>query len=52
MARKFRTGYSDDAPIDPAKDNICAIAVLDDELYWKHSVSQLITLRFQSAPNR
>ncbi|MDQ1272299.1 MAG: hypothetical protein QG591_929 [Planctomycetota bacterium] len=48
MSRKFNTGHDDDAPIDPAKENICAIAVLDDELYWDHSVSQLITLHFIS----
>ena len=46
MSRKLDTGYNDDAVIDTAKDNICAIAVLDDELYWEHSVSSVITLRF------
>lgn len=46
MSRKFNTGHSDDAIIDPTKDNICAIAVLNDELYWNHSVSPVITLRF------
>ncbi|MBM4067095.1 MAG: hypothetical protein FJ266_15925 [Planctomycetes bacterium] len=48
MSRKFTTGHTDDAVIDPSKDNICAIAVLNDELYWEHSVSALITLRFVS----
>ena len=48
MSRKFNTGHNDDAVIDPIKDNICAIAVLNDELYWEHSVSSLITLRFVS----
>jgi len=48
MSRKFNTGHNDDAVIDSSKDNICAIAVLDDELYWEHSVSSLITLRFVS----
>ncbi|MBI5185208.1 MAG: hypothetical protein HZA01_05720 [Nitrospinae bacterium] len=46
MSRKFHTGHDDDAVIEPSKDNICAIAVLNDELYWKHLVSQMITLRF------
>jgi hypothetical protein len=46
MSRKFNTGHNDDAVIDSTKDNICAIAVLNDELYWKHSVSSVITLRF------
>ena len=46
MSRKFNTGHNDDAVIDPSKDNTCAIAVLDDELYWEHSVSPVITLRF------
>jgi len=46
MSRKFNTGHSDDAVIDPTKENMCAIAVLDDELYWNHSVSSIITLRF------
>lgn len=48
MSRKFNTGHNDDAVIDPGKDNTCAIAALDDELYWEHSVSSLITLRFVS----
>ncbi len=48
MSRKFTTGHSDDTVIDPTKDNICAIAVLNDELYWKHSASSVITLRFVS----
>lgn len=46
MSRKFDTGHDDDAVINPAKDNICAIAILNDELYFDHSVSELITLRF------
>ena len=48
MSRKFNTGHNDDAVINPSQDNICAIAVLDDELYWEHSISSLITLRFVS----
>ncbi|HHT9124602.1 MAG TPA: ethylbenzene dehydrogenase-related protein [Candidatus Brocadiia bacterium] len=51
MSRKFNTGHDDDAVIDSTKDNICAIAVLDDELYWEHSVSSVITLRFFSKKN-
>jgi len=46
MSRKFNTEHNDDAVIDSTKDNICAIAVLNDELYWEHSVSSVITLRF------
>lgn len=46
MMRRFNTGHADDAVIDPTKDTICAIAVLNDELYWDHSVSQKIVLRF------
>lgn len=46
MARKLDTGHADDAVIDRSKDNTCAIAVLDDELYWRHSVSGLLILRF------
>ena len=58
MTRKFNTGHSDDAVIDPTRENICAIAVLNDELYWNHSVSQKISLRFsaeklsRARPNR
>ncbi len=48
MTRKFDTGNPDDAVIDPARENICAIAVLDDELYWDHSISQMLSLRFSS----
>ena len=50
MSRKFNTGNADDAVIDPRRDNICAIAVLNDELYWRHSVSTAITLRFVGGP--
>ena len=46
ISRKFTTGHNDDAVIDPNKDNTCAIAVLNDELYWNHAVSPEITLRF------
>jgi hypothetical protein len=45
MSRKLSTGYTDDAVVYRNKDNPCAIAVLDDELYWHHSVSQLLALR-------
>ncbi len=45
MARKLNTGHADDAVVYRNKDNPCAIAVLDDELYWHHSVSQLLVLR-------
>ncbi len=50
ISRKFNTGHSDDAIIDPTRDNVCAIAVLNDELYEEHSVSTLITLRFVGGP--
>lgn len=46
MTRALDTGHADDAVIDPAHDMTCAIAVLNDELYWNHSVSGPITLRF------
>lgn len=53
MGRRFDTGHpEDDAVIDPKKDNRCAIAVLDDELYEEHSVSSLILLRFKDAQGR
>ena len=46
MSRKFNTGNDDDAVIQPSRGIPCAIAVLDDELYWRHSVSSLLILRF------
>ncbi|HIG40866.1 MAG: ethylbenzene dehydrogenase-related protein [bacterium] len=46
LARKFDTGHDDDAVIHWDKDNRFAIAILDDELYWRHSVSGLLYLRF------
>ncbi len=49
MSRKFNTGHGDDAVIDPSRATLCAIAVLDDELYWHHSVSPRILLRFSQA---
>lgn len=48
MARKLNTGQPDDAVLYLDRDNSCGIAVLDDELYWHHSVSQLMHLRFES----
>ncbi|MGB4246541.1 MAG: ethylbenzene dehydrogenase-related protein, partial [Pseudohongiellaceae bacterium] len=39
MGRRFATGNPDDRQIDPAEMIQCAIAVLNDELYWEHSVS-------------
>lgn len=50
MGRKFATGHDDDAVIDPRKDNPCAIAILNDELYEEHSVSTLIHLRLKGGP--
>lgn len=47
MARKLSTGQPDDAVLHLDRENPCAIAVLDDELYWHHSVSQLIHIRFE-----
>ncbi|MCH7701325.1 MAG: hypothetical protein IID37_06525 [Planctomycetes bacterium] len=46
MTRKLDTGHPDDAVIDVQELNLCAIAVLDDELYWRHSVSTRLHLRF------
>lgn len=48
MTRAFDTGHADDAVIHKDKDNRFAIAILDDELYWRHSVSELLHLRFTS----
>jgi hypothetical protein len=47
MSRRFDTGHDDDTVIDPSKEMVCAIAVLNDELYWRHSVSPRIQLRFR-----
>jgi hypothetical protein len=46
MVRKFDTGHRDDAVIHKNQDNRFAIAILDDELYWHHSISGLMLLRF------
>lgn len=46
MTRAFDTGHDDDAVIQKNKDNRFAIAILDDELYWRHSISELLLLRF------
>jgi hypothetical protein len=45
MARRLSTGHADDAVVRRNADISCAIAVLDDELYWHHSVSPLLELR-------
>lgn len=47
MGRRFNTGHADDAVFDPDGEIECAIAILDDELYWHHSVSQKLLLVFQ-----
>jgi hypothetical protein len=46
LTRAFNTGHDDDAVIHKNKDNRFAIAILDDELYWRHSISELLLLRF------
>jgi hypothetical protein len=46
MSRALVTGHADDAKLDPPQETLCAIAVLDDELYWRHSVSPLLELYF------
>ena len=46
LTRKFNTGHNDDAVIHQSRDNRFAVAILDDELYWRHSVSGLLHLRF------
>lgn len=46
FSRKLATGHADDAVLDPNRDNVCAIAILDNELYWRHSVSGRLLLRF------
>lgn len=46
MARRLDTGNADDAVIRTDRANPCAIAILDDELYWHHSVSTLVHLTF------
>lgn len=50
MGRQFITGNPDDRQIDTAEIIQCAIAVLNDELYWEHSVSGEIHLHFLPAP--
>lgn len=47
MGRQFNTGYPDDAVLDSTVEIFCAIAILNDELYWNHSVSQKLVLRFR-----
>jgi hypothetical protein len=46
MARRLNTGHDDDAVLDRTRAVPCAIAILDDELYWEHYVSPPITLHF------
>ena len=46
MGRRFVTGNEDDTAINPETGILCAIAILDDELYWHHSVSDLLILKF------
>ena len=52
MGRKFVTCNPDDRELDPTRPMQCAIAVLNDELYWAHSVSQELLLQFEPAGPR
>jgi Ethylbenzene dehydrogenase len=47
MGRKFNTGFLDDAALIPSQEIESAIAVLNDELYWNHSVSQKLLLKLR-----
>jgi hypothetical protein len=46
MTRRFNTGHDDDTVLDRTQTVPCAIAILDDELYWEHYVSPPLTLHF------
>jgi len=46
MTRRVNTGHDDDVVLDRTKAIPCAVAILDDELYWEHYVSSPITLQF------
>jgi hypothetical protein len=52
MSRALNTQHADDVALDPRQEIACAIAVLDDELYWRHSVSPLIELHFLPAQEK
>lgn len=47
MGRRFDTGHADDVVINPATTIEAAIAILNDELYWNHSVSPKLVLHFR-----
>ncbi len=47
MSRKFNTGHVDDAGLAANASIHCAVAILDDELYWNHSVSPLLRLEIK-----
>ena len=44
MTRALDTGHDDDVTLRAGDEIPCAIAVLDDELYWRHAVSTLLKL--------
>jgi hypothetical protein len=50
MSRAFDTHHDDDVTLHAGDEILCAIAVLDDELYWRHSVSALLTLHILPRP--
>ena len=50
MSRAFDTHHDDDVTLHAGDEILCAIAVLDDELYWRHSVSPLLTLHILPRP--
>ena len=50
MSRRFDTHHDDDVALNVNDEILCAIAILDDELYWRHSVSPLLELHFMRRP--
>jgi hypothetical protein len=50
MSRAFDTHHDDDVALHAGDRIRCAIAVLDDELYWRHSVSALLELHILPNP--
>jgi hypothetical protein len=44
MSRALDTHHDDDVTLQVGDEIPCAIAVLDDELYWRHAVSTLLRL--------
>jgi hypothetical protein len=52
MSRKCSTNHADAGVVDPGSGNLCALAVLSDELSEEQTAPTLTYLRLNSRPEK